>query len=186
MTRKLVANLFYSVDGVASDPHLFQFDSFDASLGQLMTEALGEITDNVLGRVSYQEWAGYWPEATEGPDAGFANFINGTPNHVASRTLTQEELTWENSQLISGDMLDYLRDLKEQPGGTIAVQGSLSVVRQCVEAGLMDELTLIIHPVIAGNGRRLFEGTETQRLTLLRSQSTENGNIIATYGPREN
>lgn len=83
-------------------------------------------------------------------------------------------------------MLDYLRDLKEQPGGTIAVQGSLSVVRQCVEAGLMDELTLIIHPVIAGNGRRLFEGTETQRLTLLRSQSTENGNIIATYGPREN
>ena len=186
MTRKLVASLFYSVDGVASDPHLFQFDSFDASLGQLMTEALGEITDNVLGRVSYQEWAGYWPEATEGPDAGFANFINGTPKHVASRSLTQEELTWENSQLISGDMLDYLRDLKEQPGGTIAVQGSLSVVRQCVEAGLMDELTLIIHPVIAGNGRRLFEGTETTRLALLRSQSTENGNIIATYGPREN
>lgn len=185
MSRSLVANLFYSVDGVASDPHLWQFDSFDAGLGQVMTEALGKISDNVLGRVSYEEWAGYWPEATDGPDAGFAQFINGTPKHVATNSLKQEELTWENSSVIDGDLIEYLTALKQQDGGDIAIQGSLSVVRQCVQAGIIDELTLIIHPVLAGKGERLFDGVDTTRLELLRSHSTENGNLVVTYGPKK-
>ncbi len=76
-----------------------------------------------------------------------------------------------------------MRDLKEQPGGEIAVQGSLSVVRQCVQAGLMDALTLIIHPALAGQGRRLFEGVEPTRLSLIDVQRTEKGNVLLTYGP---
>lgn len=186
MPRKLVANLFYSVDGVASDPYLFQFDSFDADLGRFMTEGIAAIDTNVLGRVSYQEWAEYWPKITEGEDAGFADFINGTPKLVASRTLTPEQVTWQNAQLIEGDLLEKVRELKQQEGGNIAVQGSLSVVRQCVEAGLVDELTLIIHPAVAGTGRRLFDGAAPTRLRLLRVSSTEKGNVLLTYGPAEN
>lgn len=181
--RKVVANLFYSVDGVAADPYLFQHDSFDADLGRLMTEGIARIDDNLLGRVTYEEWAGYWPTVTEGEDAGFARFITDTRKHVASRTLTPADVTWDNATLIDGDLLDAVRRLKQTEGGDIAVQGSLSVVRQLVEAGLMDELTLIVHPAVAGTGRRLFDGAEPTRLTLLRATTTAAGNVVATYGP---
>ncbi|MGA4507459.1 dihydrofolate reductase family protein [Propionibacteriaceae bacterium G1746] len=183
MSRKLIAGLFYSVDGVASDPNTFQYDSFDADLGALMTTTIAPVDEIILGRVTYQEWAGYWPNVTEGDDSGFADFINTTPKHVASSTLTPVDLTWNNSSLVTSDLLAFIRQLKQRPGGDIAVQGSLSVVRQCVDAGLMDELSLIVHPALAGGGRRLFEGANHQRLTLLRSQQTEKGNIVATYGP---
>lgn len=184
MTRRLTATLFYSVDGVASDPHLFQHDSFDEDLARLMTEAIARIDDVVLGRVTYEEWAGYWPGHT-GEDAGFADFINGVPKHVASRTLKPEEVTWSNATLIEGDLLDHLRALRDSEGGDIAVQGSLSIVRQLVEAGLMDALTLIVHPAIAGGGRRLFDGAAATRLRLIEATTTHKGNLVVTYGPHE-
>lgn len=183
MPRKVVANLFSSVDGVAADPYLFQYDSFDADLGRLMTEGIGRIDENLLGRVSYDEWKGHWPNVTEGDDAIFGDFINSTPKHVASRTLTADDMTWNNSHLIAGDLLDFVRELKERPGGDIAVQGSLSIVRQLVTAGLMDELTLIVHPAVAGAGRRLFDDSEPVRLRLIDVERTEKGNVVTTYGP---
>jgi dihydrofolate reductase len=184
MSRKLVANLFYSVNGIASDPNLFQFDSFDDDLAAYMTQGIGSIDANILGRVTYQEWSGYWPSVTEGEDAGFADFINTTPKYVASRTLGSGDLAWENSHVIQDDLLDFVRSAKAGDGGDLAVQGSLSVARQCVEAGLVDELTLIIHPAIAGSGRALFDGVATTRLNLLGVRGTQKGNILATYGPR--
>lgn len=184
MTRRLVATLFYSVDGVASDPYLFQHDSFDDDLGQLMTESIAAIDEAVMGRVTYTEWASYWP-GHDGPDAGFADFINGLRKHVASRTLTADEITWSNASLIEGDLLEHVRSLKETDGGDIAVQGSLSVVRQLVEAGLLDALTLIIHPAVAGTGRRLFEGAPATRLRLIEATTTTKGNLVVTYGPFE-
>ncbi|MFD2674276.1 dihydrofolate reductase family protein [Gulosibacter bifidus] len=84
---------------------------------------------------------------------------------------------------IRGDLLDFVRELKSRPGGDIAVQGSMSIVRQCVEAGLMDALTLIIHPALAGSGGRLFDGIAPTRLSLVDVQRTQRGNILATYGP---
>lgn len=183
MTRKLVANLFSSVDGVAADPYLFQYDSFDDDLAQLMGSGIARITDNVLGRVTYQEWAAHWPAHTDGPDAGFAEFINGTPKHVVSTTLTADDLTWAGSRLVGDDLLGYVHELKAGSGGDIAVQGSLSVVRQLVESGLMDELTLIVHPAVAGTGRRLFDDARPTRLTLLDLRRTEKGNVLVTYGP---
>lgn len=183
MSRKLVANLFASVDGVASDPYLFQHDSFDDDLARFMTEGIGRIDANVLGRVSYEEWSGYWPNITEGEDVSFADFINGTPKYVASRTLTADDMTWNDSHLITGDLVEFVRKLKSRPGGDIAVQGSLSVVRQLVAANLMDELTLVVHPAIAGTGRRLFDGSQAQRLGLVNVERTTKGNVLVTYGP---
>ncbi|WP_166976274.1 dihydrofolate reductase family protein [Brevibacterium atlanticum] len=184
MSRTVIAALFQSLDGIASDPFTFQFDSFDQEMGEWMTTAIDGVDDCLLGRVTYQEWENYWPNHTEGDDAPFADFINATPKHVASSTLTPKDLRWENSSLIDGDLVEFVRDLKAADGGKIAVEGSMSVVRQLIEEGLVDELTLAIHPVMAGSGRSLFAGGATTRLDLREVQRTSKGNLLATYGPR--
>lgn len=178
--RKIAAGLFHSVDGVVEAPHKFQFDSFDAALGDMLTE-IQQVTDTVLmGRVGWSEWAGYWPNATH--DGDFADFINGVTKYVASETLRPADLTWSNSHLIEGDFLDFVRRLKSQPGGDIAAMGGISLVRQLLFAGLMDELNLITHPVVAGEGRHLFEpGDPVTRLELVRSTTTPKGNVVQTY-----
>lgn len=180
--RKLSTGLFYSVDGVVEAPNLWQYDSFDEEMGAGM-QAMMERTDTVvLGRVSYQEWAGYWPNAAPGDP--FAGFINPVEKVVASRTLSGE-LEWQNARLIEGNLEDAVRELKASDGGEICVCGSISVVRQLLFAGLLDELTLMVHPVVAGSGRHLFEPDDpATRLTLRDVQRTTKGNLIASYSLR--
>lgn len=180
--RKLSTGLFYSVDGVVEAPNLWQYDSFDEEMGAGM-QAMMERTDTVLlGRVSYQEWAGYWPNA--GPGDPFAGFINPVEKVVASRTLSGE-LEWQNARLIEGNLEDAVRELKASDGGEMCVCGSISVVRQLLFAGLLDELTLMVHPVVAGSGRHLFEPDDpATRLTLRDVQRTTKGNLIVSYSLR--
>jgi dihydrofolate reductase len=107
------------------------------------------------------------------------------PKYVASTTLG-DDLAWENSTRITGDLDAFVRDLKQQDGGDIAVTGSISVVRHLLFAGLLDELQLMIHPAIAGPGRRLFEPTDPPtRLTLVDSTVTSKGNVLNTYTRRD-
>ena len=180
--RKVTAGLFHSIDGVVERPDQFQFDSFDDELGALLGGVMGKVDTVLMGRVGYEEWAGYWPTAQQ--DNDFANFINSVPKHVASETLSGP-LSWQNSTLIEGDLLDFVKNLKQQEGGEIGVMGGISLVRQLMLAGLMDELTLIMHPVVAGHGRRLFdETTPRTRLELVGSQQTSKGNVVATYRKR--
>ena len=181
--RKITAGFFHSVDGVIESPNLWQFDAFDDELGALMGETMPKIDTVLLGRIGYQEWAGYWPNAKA--DADFAGFINNMPKFVASRTLKQDQLTWQNSTLIEGDLLAFARQLKQQEGGEIAVMGGVSLARQLFFAGLLEELTLITHPVVAGQGKRMFEPTDpVTRLELKKSSRTSKGNVISTYGLR--
>jgi len=178
--RKLTAGLFHSVDGVVEAPYKFQFDSFDDELGAELGKTMAATDTVLLGRVGYTEWAGYWPTAQQ--DGEFAEFINTVPKFVASHTLTAP-LGWQNSTLIEGDLESFVRDLKQQPGGDIAVMSSISLVRQMLFAGLLDSLALITHPLVAGEGRKLFEpGDPTTRLVLQNSVRTSKGNIVATYG----
>jgi dihydrofolate reductase len=178
--RKVIAGLFHSVDGVVEAPNLFQFDSFDDELGEEMGVIMGEIGTVLMGRVGYSEWAGYWPNASQ--DLNFAAFINGVQKFVASETLKPSEITWTNASLIESDFLDFVRDLKAGEGSDICAMGGISLVRQLVFAGLMDELTLITHPVIAGTGRHLFEpGDPTTRLELIRARTTSKGNVVQVY-----
>lgn len=178
--RKVIAGLFHSVDGIVEAPYKFQFDSFDADLGGAMNAVMASTDTVLMGRVGYQEWAGYWPSAQA--DQEFAAFINGVPKYVASHTL-KGPLEWSNSSLIEGDLLAFVRQLKAQEGGDIAVMGGISLVRELMFAGLMDTMMLITHPVIAGGGRHLFEpGDPTTRLELQGSQQTEKGNVILSYG----
>jgi dihydrofolate reductase len=180
--RTVTAGLFASVDGVVEAPNRWQFDSFDDELGEELTGVLQRTDTVLLGRVGYEEWSRYWPTASA--DEGFADFINAVPKHVASRTLSGP-LEWRNAALIDGDLERFVADLKNTEGGEIAVMGGISLVRQLLFAGLLDALTLIVHPVVAGAGRHLFEpGDAVTRLTLLGSRTTSRGNIVSRYGVR--
>jgi dihydrofolate reductase len=147
-----------------------------------MGAALGRMLDGqdavLLGRVTYAEWADYWPTSTDEP---FASWINGVQKYVASDTL--ESVGWSNSTLIKGPVADFVTGLREQPGGSIGVGGSPSLVRSLLEAGLLDELTLMISPVVAGGGRqRLFpDDAALTRLELVSAQPTSSGTVIVTY-----
>lgn len=181
--RKITAGFFHSVDGVVEAPNLWQFDAFDDELGALLTDIMPKVDTVLMGRVGYQEWAGYWPTASA--DGDFADFINGTSKLVASRTLRQDQLTWQNSTLIEGDLIAFAKHLKAKDGGEIAVMGGISLARQLFFAGLLEELTLITHPVVAGSGKRMFEANDpVTRLELKKSTTTSKGNVVSTYGLR--
>ena len=180
--RKVTAALFSSIDGVVENPGEWQFDHFDEDMGPLMEAVLATQDTVLLGRVTYQQWADYWPGNSEDE---FGGFINPVEKFVASRTLSDGDLSWNNSRLMEGELEDFVRRLKERDGGDIAVNGSISLVRQLLFAGLLDSLTLMVHPVVAGSGQRLFRTGDPQtRLKLLDSQITASGNAILTYGPR--
>ncbi len=181
--RKVTAGYFHSVDGVVESPNLWQFDAFDDDLGEMLG-AVMQATDTVLmGRIGYSQWAGYWPTATV--DGDFAAFINGVPKFIASRTLSAADLGWSNATLIAGDLETFVRDLKTREGGDIAVMGGISLARQLLFAGLLDSLTLITHPVVAGAGKRMFEPTDPlTRLELLDCRRTSKGNVVTSYGLR--
>jgi dihydrofolate reductase len=177
--RKLTAGLFHSIDGVVEAPNLWQFDAFDDELGASLGQTLAATDTVLLGRVGYEAWA---KDFGEGDDPYFGPFINNVPKFVASRTL-KGKLGWQNSTLIKGDVDAFVRDLKQQPGKEIALMGGVSLVRQMLFNGLLDELTLFTHPVIAGAGyRHLFEANDpTTRLVLKTSVVTSKGNVVATY-----
>src|SRR5882672_8255102 len=151
--RKVVAGLFISLDGVTEAPHKWQFDHFDAEMMAALNSHIAAEDTILLGRVTYQEWAGYWPTSTDEP---YASHINNAPKYVASTTLSKVE--WKNSTLIRGSLAAQVTKLKQQPGKNIGVAGSPTLVHSLLKDGLLDELTLMIHPVVVGSGKRLFRG----------------------------
>ena len=175
--RKVVASLFYSVDGVVESPDKF-VDAFDEVMGEEMSNTIARQKDVLLGRVTYQQWAGYWPTSTDEP---FATFINNVRKHVASKTLKKVE--WKNSQLLGADTAGAVRKLKETSGRDIGVHGSIRLNQSLIREGLIDELVLYVMPAVAGQGlRRLFEPGEQKRdMKLARSRVAKNGIAILTY-----
>jgi dihydrofolate reductase len=178
--RKVVAGLFISLDGVTESPDKWQFDNFDAEMAASMDEFIATADTVLMGRVTYQEWEPYWQTSTDEP---FASFINNTPKYVVSSSL--DEVEWKNSTLISGSSLaGEIARLKQLPGKNIGVTGSPSLVRSLLQNGLLDELILMVHPVVAGRGKRLFkDGGDLKRLKLVDSQITSTGVAILTYQP---
>lgn len=179
-TRKLVTYHILSLDGVASSPERWVFDHFDAELSDHLGALVASQDAVLLGRVTYEAWASFWPTSTNEP---FASFINGSPKHVASTTL--DEVTWTNASLIEGDLAAHVEALKAQPGKDIGVHGSIALTRSLLRAGYVDELRLAVLPVVVGDGERLFDGVGgPQRLELVRSQQTTSGGLLLTYRPR--
>jgi dihydrofolate reductase len=178
--RKVTAGLFSSLDGVVEAPNEWQ-PAFDEEMGAALTRMLDEQDAVLLGRVTFSEWAEYWPTSTDEP---FASWINSTPKYVASTTLDSVD-RWSNSTLIKGSVADYITDLRQQDGKSIGTAGSPSLVRSLIEQRLLDELILMISPVVAGGGRkRLFpEDASLTKFDLVEAQPTSSGALIATYRP---
>ncbi|NML52545.1 dihydrofolate reductase family protein [Streptomyces sp. R302] len=181
--RKVVSGLFVSLDGAVQSPDQWQFE-FDEEMGAALARTLETADTILLGGVTFTEWAGYWPTVTSGEDAGFATWINESPKYVVSSTLDSVD-DWANSTLIKGDLTTAVNELKAGEGKDITVAGSPTLVRSLLELDLLDELVLLIHPVVAGEGRRkLFtDDTPMKRLQLVSAQPTSSGVIIATYRP---
>jgi dihydrofolate reductase len=154
------------------------FNHFDTEVAGYLGSQIASQDAVLLGRATYELWASYWPASTVEP---FASFINNTPKYVASRTLN--ETGWKNSSVIEGRVEDKIHQLKGEPGKNIGVHGSSRLVCSLLRQGLIDELRLVIPPVIVGTGERLFDGSQrVHRLTLVESQATSTGVLLVAYG----
>ena len=176
--RTLYIGMFLSLDGVAEAPNLFVPDYFDEATGAEIGAGLGTTDTVLLGRVLYEAWAGYWPGRTAADDP-FAAFINPVHKLVVSSTL--EDVAWENAELVRADLAEAIRALKAEEGGDIVVNGSITLAQSLLALGLVDELRLLVFPVVVGTGRRLLDGLPRQGLTLVKSVATPSGVLSLTY-----
>jgi dihydrofolate reductase len=180
----ITASLFSAADGVV-DPGVgnWHFPYFNDQMGQAV-ERTHDADVMLFGRVTYDSFAGAWPgrETAGEADAAFAKRLGDMRKIVASRSpLT---LTWRNSEQLEGDLVEAVAALKNDPAvGRIALSGSVSVVRQLIDAGLLDELHLFIHPATAGSGLRLFEdGGPARHFKVLSVEAFETGVVHLVYG----
>ncbi len=148
-----------------------------------MGAAIGQGTETyeafLMGRVLYEEWASYWPN--QGDEVPFASFINNVPKYVVSNTL--DPAKWNNTTVVSGDVAARLREIKDQTAGDIGMSGSATLVRWLLANGLLDELNIMVHPIAVGHGQRLFEGTPTYPLQLVKHETFETGVLNLSYAP---
>jgi dihydrofolate reductase len=182
--RKLIAHLIVTLDGVAKFEPVADRIVKLRDTEEVLADFFGHVADEdamLLGRVTYEEWAAYWPTSTDEP---FASHINKVPKYVASNTLTAVPWgTFGNATLLGESLVDGISALKQRPGKKIGVHGSPTLVEALLHADLLDELRLEIYPVIAGSGPRLFgNGRRARQLRLVNSKITGNGVAILTYG----
>jgi dihydrofolate reductase len=186
--RRIVVTEFISADGVIEDPGgaegyrhggwTFKFSDPDGMKYKLDETMAHEAM--LLGRITYEGFAKAWPGMTD--EVGFADKMNSMPKYVVSKTLTQAD--WNNSTILSGDLGQEVRALKEQDGGDILVAGSASLVRGLTDLGLVDEYRLMMFPIALGDGKRLFDGiSDAAALTLAHVTPLKSGTVILTYHP---
>ena len=183
--RKIIAGLFISLDGVVEAPDQWHFPYFNDEMGAAVDASLGSADTVLFGRKTYDSFAGAWPEREEAgeEDAGMAKALGDARKIVVSNQ--QLEFTWRNSEQLKGDLVEAVSGLKNEPGeSNIALSGSVSVVRQLLAAGLLDELHLLVHPIAVRKGMRLFdEGESPIPLTLIKSETFETGVLNLVYAP---
>jgi dihydrofolate reductase len=180
--RKVTAGLFVSLDGVTASPDKWQLPYFNDEMGEAVGAAMAAANAMLLGRVTYQEFASSWPGVSS-EDQPFAEYMNNTPKYVVSRTL-EEPLEWSNSTLIKGNVAEEIARLKQQPGKNIGITGSATLVQSLLREDLLDELGLMVHPVVVGSGKRIFEeGGDPKGLTLVDSKTFSTGVVYLTYQP---
>jgi dihydrofolate reductase len=184
LMRKVVASEFVSLDGVVESPDKWHFPYFNDQMGDAIGAAMAASDAMLMGRVLYEEWAAFWPN--QDPDENpVAARMNGVRKYVVSTTL-EEPLQWQNSTLIGDDVAEVISRLKEQPGKDISISGSPTLVRSLLEEDLLDELRLMVHPIVVGSGKRLFEeGGDQKALQLVDSKIFSTGVLYLTYQPAQ-
>lgn len=136
----------------------------------------------LVGRQTFEDLRGYWPEQTD-DSTGITDYLNEVQKFVVSSTMTDPQ--WQNSTVLSGDPVQEVRALKEQPGQDIVVTGSITLCHSLIRAGLVDEYRLFVYPVVQGRGRRLFpDGYEVPALSLLDAKAFRSGITFSRYACR--
>jgi dihydrofolate reductase len=184
--RKIVAGLFIALDGVVEAPDQWHFPYFNEEMGAAVDATLGTADTILFGRKTYDSFAGAWPEreAAGEEDAELGKRLGDARKIVVSNQ--KLEFTWRNSEQLEGDLVETVTALKNEPGGNIALSGSVSVVRQLLAAGLLDELHLLVHPIAVRKGMRLFDEGETPiPLRLISSEAFRTGVLNLVYAPAE-
>jgi dihydrofolate reductase len=187
----IVVSEFVSLDGVMEDPGggedfrhggwTFEFRTGDEGDRFKLEETL-DAEALLLGRVTYEGFAAAWPSMAGTGE--FGEKMNGMPKYVVSSTLERAE--WHNSTVLDGDVVEEVSNLRQRVGGDILVAGSARLVQTLLEHGLVDELRLMVYPVVLGAGKRLFaETSDKKRLRLVDSQIVGEGIAILVYKPAE-
>ena len=193
--RKIIVFMSLTLDGVIQAPGRpdedrrggFEYGGWagtyaDPEMGKAAAESWATTDGILLGRRTYEDFYAVWPHRTDNP---YTEVLNNTQKYVASTTL-KEPLPWMNSTLLNGDATDAVARLKEQPGKDIVVLGSGELVQSLMRGRLVDRYVLLIHPLILGSGRRLFNDDDSRvALRLVDTKTTSTGVMIATYQPAE-
>ncbi len=173
--RTVVLYELLSLDGVAERPERF-FADWDEVVDRHLRQTIATQDAVILGRRSYEQWSEFWPSSDVEP---FATFINTVAKHVATSTpLTGQ---WTNATAIDGDLVEFVRDLKDAPGGDIGIHASLSVARALLAADTVDEVRLTVAPALVGRGQRLLGGLPPLHLELLHGTTSPSGYLVADY-----
>lgn len=173
----ITSSLFISLDGVIESPETWHFDYFDDEMGAAVGALMGRADATLFGRQTYDEMASYWPAAD--PSDPITAQMNGARKYVVSTTLT--DATWENSSVINGDVVAELTALKQD--ANLGTTGSATLVRWMLEQGLVDELHLLVHPVVLGGGKKLFADGAKVPLRLASATPFESGVLHLVYTP---
>jgi len=177
--RKIVAGLAITLDGVVESPSSHWL-LFNGEMNEVIGAGVAQSDAILLGRNTYLQFAELWPKL--GSDVPMADFMNNTPKYIVSSSLTT--LDWANSSLVTGDLAEEVAQLKERPGKNIQIPGSPRLVRSLLRDGLLDELSLMVHPIVLGAGMRLFdEVTNRIGLKLIESRTLSTGVLCVTYQP---
>jgi dihydrofolate reductase len=173
--RKVIAYELMSVDGVVEEPSQ-SIAEFDDEMRDNFGRVIATQDVVLLGRRTYDEWAGFWPSSDIEP---FASFINSVEKHVV--TSTAPEATWAPTTVINGGLVDVLTEMKQRSGADIGVHGSIALAQSLLVSGLVDELRLVVAPALQGRGRRLFAGETSKRLALTRSITSPSGSLLLDF-----
>jgi dihydrofolate reductase len=185
--RQVVLSVYTTLDGVMQAPEKWVFPFWNEEHGRYARDLLFASDALLLGRETYEIFAGSWPlrtAADDGPGAdGFVDRINTMPKFVASTTL-QGPLTWNNSQLIKGDVAAAVASLKQQPGQDILMYGAGPLARTLLQHGLLDDLRVWLYPIVWGSGERLFNSASNlPALQLVDTKTFTSGVVVLSYRP---
>jgi dihydrofolate reductase len=182
--RRVIATELVSVDGVMESQEEWAFPYSNDEMEQANAAGMAASDAMLLGRVTYEALAAYWPNQPGGTP--MVDYINSVPKLVVSRTL-EEPLEWNNSTLIEGNVAEQIVELKRQPGKDIGIVGSGTLVRSLLQDDLLDELRLMVYPIVMGSGKRLFEeGDDQKALKLVDSKTFGTGVLYLIYQPDRN
>jgi dihydrofolate reductase len=179
--RKVVAVELVSLDGVMGSPEEWAFPYSNDEMEEANASGMAASDALLLGRKTYEGLSAFWPNQPAGTP--MVDYINSVAKFVVSETL-EEPLEWNNSTLINGNVAEGIAELKQQPGKDITILGSGALVWSLLRDGLIDELRLMVHPVVLGCGKRLFEnGVDREALELVDSKAFGSGVVSLAYRP---